>query len=55
MSYTIKRLDKNGGQQVVACVDDLTEVGAVIDADRAAIDWEAGYMVENDEVTHDAK
>ena len=48
MSYTIYRVDKNGGRQVVSCTDDLCEVGVIIEEDRRNLDWEPGYLVESD-------
>ena len=45
MSYTVYRVDTDGSEQVVACTDDLCEVGQIIDEDRGKIDWDADYRV----------
>ena len=48
MAYTVYRMERNGTETVVACVDDLSEVGQIVCEDREKIDWEAGYHVVND-------
>lgn len=48
MPYTVYRMEQNGGETVVACVDDLSEVGQIVCEDREKIDWEAGYHVINE-------
>jgi hypothetical protein len=49
MTYTVYRVERNGQQTVVACVDDLSEVGGIISEDRQKIDFEAAYIAERED------
>lgn len=49
MPYIVYRTDPGGDKTVVACVDDPSEVGQVIIEDRAKIDWEPDYHVEEED------
>lgn len=48
---TIYRIEPDGTETVVACVDDPMEIGIAIMEDRDKIDYEAGYhpVLEADE------
>ena len=50
MGYTIYRVERDGTETVVACVDDLLEAGIVIEEDRGNIDFEAGYHAVADDL-----
>lgn len=43
--YTIYRIEPDGTETVVACVDDQMEIGIVFEEDRDKIDYEAGYHI----------
>lgn len=49
MIYTVYRVERDGQQTVVACVDDLSEVGSIISEDRQKIDFEAAYIAERED------
>jgi hypothetical protein len=46
--YTVYRIEKDQSKTVVACVDDLLEVGPIVDEERKKIDWEATFVAEWD-------
>jgi len=48
MPYIVYRTDPDLEKTVVAVVDDPSEVGQVITEDRAKIDWECDYGVDEE-------
>ena len=47
--WLLYRIEPDGSETVVACLDDLAEAGPAILEDRDKIDWEAGYRAVNQE------
>ncbi len=45
--WVLYRIEPDGSETVVACLDDLAEAGPAILEDRGKIDYEAGYRAEN--------
>lgn len=45
--YTVYRIERDGTETVIACIDNIEELNLVMAADRDQVDFDAGYHIVN--------